>query len=85
MEYGAMMPNTRSFGTSTPFSDPTMEVDFMDQLLFDGCWLESSSTGSSSSASRALLDSSSNSHYNQNNNNNLLSSLEPPNSSSVMI
>lgn len=38
MEYSAFTPNSTTkgnFGTDT-----AMEMDFMDELLFEGCWLE---------------------------------------------
>nr|ASM47250.1 nodule inception protein [Parasponia rugosa] len=68
MEYGAMMPSN-AYGTS--FSDATMEVDFMDQLLLEGCWdpaVAAAATGLNftqpaapcSSAPRSLIETS---HY----------------------
>ncbi|CAL9022979.1 unnamed protein product [Prunus brigantina] len=38
MAYGALMSNSSSYGT---LYDTTMEVDFMDEILFEGCWLQS--------------------------------------------
>ncbi|PON78475.1 hypothetical protein TorRG33x02_237960 [Trema orientale] len=63
MEYGAMMPSN-AYGTS--FSDLTMEVDFMDQLLLEGCnWDPAVAAAATpvapcSSAPRSLIETS---HY----------------------
>ncbi|KAL1188503.1 Protein NLP1 [Cardamine amara subsp. amara] len=55
---GGFSPNS-SFGA---FSDTAMDLDFMDELLFDGCWLETTDSKSlkqteqSGSASTAMND-----------------------------
>ncbi|EFH62359.1 predicted protein [Arabidopsis lyrata subsp. lyrata] len=57
---GGFSPNS-SFGA---FSDTAMDLDFMDELLFDGCWLETTDSKSlnqteqSASASTAMNDNS---------------------------
>ncbi|VYS52607.1 unnamed protein product [Arabidopsis thaliana] len=57
---GGFSPNS-SFGA---FADTAMDLDFMDELLFDGCWLETTDSKSlkqteqSPSASTAMNDNS---------------------------
>ncbi|EOA29831.1 hypothetical protein CARUB_v10012927mg [Capsella rubella] len=57
---GGFSPNS-SFGA---FPDTAMDLDFMDELLFDGCWLETTDSKSlkqteqSGSASTAMNDNS---------------------------
>ncbi|XP_010467467.1 PREDICTED: protein NLP1 [Camelina sativa] len=57
---GGFSPNS-SFGA---FPDTAMDLDFMDELLFDGCWLETTDnknlkqTEQSGSASTAMNDNS---------------------------
>ncbi|XP_015893088.3 protein NLP2 [Ziziphus jujuba] len=43
--YGAMLPNSTygNFPNTTSTTTTNAEEDFMDELLFEGCWLESSS------------------------------------------
>lgn len=61
MDYGAFASNSTTYGNLT---DTAMEMDFMDELLFEGCWLETTSGSnhlpSGPLTSRALNDPS---HY----------------------
>ncbi|KAF3600594.1 hypothetical protein F2Q69_00032831 [Brassica cretica] len=63
---GGFLPNP-SFGA---FPETAMDMDFMEELFFDGCWLETTDGKSLKQTSGQQAPSSTNMNDNNNNNNN---------------